>query len=164
MVLPSHQELLRVNALRRAGGKTLELERRETTLHRRCSCDHWLAVYGTLGPGRENHAVLADIGGSWRDGFFVEGVFSPHGWGTTSGFPAFKWISANTPVAEPERSGRAKLPVVRLSVWVLHATDLPRHWARLDEFEGEEYRRVLVPVVNAAGETVLIANLYEAAG
>ena len=49
-----------------------------------------------------------------------------------------------------------------IPVRLLLSDALPRHWARLDEFEGSEYRRILVPVDRADG-SVEIANLYEAA-
>jgi hypothetical protein len=43
---------------------------------------------------------------------------------------------------------------------VLMADELPQHWARLDDFEGADYRRILVPARLPNG-TILVANLYE---
>lgn len=38
-----------------------------------------------------------------------------------------------------------------LEVDLFASTDLPEHWARLDEFEGSGYRRVLTMVKTAEG-------------
>jgi gamma-glutamylcyclotransferase (GGCT)/AIG2-like uncharacterized protein YtfP len=109
-----------------------------------------LAVYGTLAPGRPNHHVVASLGGGWTDGV-VEGDLSAEGWGATLGYPAFR----------PRAGGAA------VAVQVLTSPALPAAWAALDEFEGAEYRRILVPVLrpDAAGERALqtVANIYAAA-
>ena len=34
------------------------------------------------------------------------------------------------------------------------------HWRSLDEFEGEDYRRILVPLYQE-GQFITVANLYE---
>jgi gamma-glutamylcyclotransferase (GGCT)/AIG2-like uncharacterized protein YtfP len=39
-----------------------------------------------------------------------------------------------------------------VDVHVFEAADLPGHWARLDEFEGAGYRRVVTQVSTAEGE------------
>ena len=100
-----------------------------------------LAAYGTLQPGESNHALLADVPGSWVKGT-VEGVRF-----IANGFPAF--------VCRP---GNGKVPVS-----VLTSSALPEHWARLDDFEGRDYRRILVPVTLVSG-SILVANLYEYRG
>ncbi|HZF68995.1 MAG TPA: gamma-glutamylcyclotransferase [Gemmatirosa sp.] len=109
-----------------------------------------LAVYGTLAPGKPNHHVVAPLGGAWTQGV-VEGELSPVGWGVTLGYPAFRPRSGGAPVA----------------VHVLTSARLPAAWARLDAFEGAEYRRILVPVFapGAAGarRLVTVANLYAVA-
>ena len=46
---------------------------------------------------------------------------------------------------------------------VLTSSALPEHWARLDDFEGRDYRRILVPVTLVSG-SILVANLYEYRG
>jgi gamma-glutamylcyclotransferase (GGCT)/AIG2-like uncharacterized protein YtfP len=118
-------------------------------LHELTGCggpvDTRLAVYGTLAPGAANHHVVADLRGSWMPGV-VHGELEPTGWGTTYGFPAFRW--------QPDA---ATVPV-RL----LRSTDLPAAWARLDEFEGPGYRRVLVPVT--VGAERVLANIYAVQG
>ena len=44
---------------------------------------------------------------------------------------------------------------------LLTSTDLPAHWDRLDEFEGSEYQRILVPVIDRE-RVIAVANIYEA--
>ena len=94
-----------------------------------------LATYGTLSPGRVNHHQLAGLNGSWRQGT-VRGKLFPEGWGAALGYPGL--------VLDPEGA------VVQ--VWVFESADLPEHWARLDEFEGEGYRRVVTRVQTVEGE------------
>ena len=40
--------------------------------------------------------------------------------------------------------------------------DLPARWQRLDRFEGDGYRRILVPVEHE-GVVIAVANIYELA-
>ena len=112
--------------------------------------DEQLAVYGSLAPGRQNHHIVAPYGGAWTGGF-VEGDLHEYGWGTAIGFPALRL-----------RSGGPSVPVHLLTSGNLRAA-----WAELDEFEGREYRRVLVPVwsANDRDKRILltVANIYEAA-
>ena len=103
-----------------------------------------LAVYGSLAPGRENHHVIAHLAGEWRDGS-VTGDLHATGWGAALGFPALRW-----------RSDGPRVPVRVLQSDRLTVAE----WARLDEFEGTEYRRILVPVYHDGG-LLAVANLYE---
>ena len=98
--------------------------------------DMRLAVYGTLAPGEVNHYVIADLAGEWIDGF-VTGELRQ------LDFPGLIW-QADGP---------------RVPVKVFCSPELPAHWQRIDEFEGGDYRRVVVPV--EAGGGVLRCNLYE---
>ena len=116
---------------------------------------HALATYGTLVPGGPNHHVLAPLGGKWTEGF-IEGDLIPSGWGAELGYPGFR----------PRAGGEA------VAVWVLRASRLADAWPELDRFEGEGYRRILVPVFGTeisggqeAGERQLhtVANLYSPA-
>src|ERR1700731_1622165 len=100
-----------------------------------------LAAYGTLQPGESNHGLLADVPGSWVTGT-VEGVRF-----IANGYPAFV-----------RRPGNGRVPVS-----VLTSCALPAHWTRLDDFEGADYRRILVSVTLASGGG-LVANLYEYIG
>jgi hypothetical protein len=46
---------------------------------------------------------------------------------------------------------------------MLVSSDLPLHWALLDEFEGVEYVRILVPIEDEDGGLIAVANTYVAA-
>jgi gamma-glutamylcyclotransferase (GGCT)/AIG2-like uncharacterized protein YtfP len=133
---PSLQTLLdAANRARRAGRCPAS---EEESLERRFGCGELLAVYGTLLPGGANHGVLAGCGGNWASGEVT-------GFRTMRAFPVFT----------PDPRGPA------IAVELLHSAELPGHWPMLDAFEGDEYRRVLVPVL-VGGRLHRIANLYEA--
>lgn len=103
--------------------------------------DTRLAVYGSLAPGRINHGQISELAGSWRRGT-VRGFQRPAGWGAALGFPGLVLDPAGPEVA----------------VDVFESADLPGHWARLDEFEGPGYRRVVASVQFEDG--VLPACIY----
>ena len=88
-----------------------------------------LFVYGTLAPGRPNAHVLASVAGEWEPGT-VRGRLLPEGWGAAAGYPA---IVLDENASEVEG-------------FLFTSEALPEHWARLDEFEGEGYERVLTSV------------------
>jgi gamma-glutamylcyclotransferase (GGCT)/AIG2-like uncharacterized protein YtfP len=124
-----------------------DAERRLETLF---GCSERLAVYGSLAPGRENHHIVAPLGGSWSEGV-VEGEMTRYGWGAAMGYSALHLRPGGPAVA----------------VHVLTSVALPAAWPELDAFEGAEYRRVLVPVWSNGdgGRTlVTVANLYEGSG
>ena len=100
-----------------------------------------LAVYGTLAPGEANHAVVSSLRGSWARGT-VCGHLHAVGWGMTHGFPALVWDPDGPEVA----------------VHVLESPDLADAWPRLDAFEGQAYRRQIVPVKVSSGK--LLAYAY----
>ncbi len=104
---------------------------------------HRLAVYGSLAPGRPSHSVIEGIRGAWTDGF-VRGRLKRTGWGSGIGYPAISW--------DPEGD--------RVRVKMLVSPELPEHWKRLDEFEGADYVRVLVPVEDEGGALIAVANIY----
>jgi gamma-glutamylcyclotransferase (GGCT)/AIG2-like uncharacterized protein YtfP len=97
--------------------------------------DTRLAVYGTLAPGRVNHRQISALAGNWQGGT-VKGKLFPSGWGAALGFPGL--------ILDPLG------PSVQVDVF--ESTDLPEHWARLDEFEGSGYRRVVATVNTEEGE------------
>ncbi|MGC4054535.1 MAG: gamma-glutamylcyclotransferase [Paludibaculum sp.] len=103
--------------------------------------DTRLAVYGSLAPGEVNHHQLSALAGAWRRGT-VRGYRRSAGWGSALGFPGLVLDPAG-----PE-----------VGVQVFESAELPRHWTRLDEFEGEGYRRVVTEVKTAGGE--LAAWIY----
>ncbi len=97
--------------------------------------DYRLAVYGTLAPGRSNHGQMAGMTGTWTPGV-VRGRLVAEGWGATQGYPAL--------VPDPDGP--------EVAVVVFESADLPNHWARLDDFEGDGYRREVVSVATEAGD------------
>lgn len=100
-----------------------------------------LAAYGSLQPGEASYHVLADLPGTWERGT-VCGRLHETGWGMTFGFPALVW--------DPDGP--------RVPVQVFTSRELPAHWARLDAFEGDAYRRIVVPV--RLGTERVPANIY----
>jgi len=134
------------NAARRRGQSAVDAE---SQLERLFAAGGRLAVYGSLAPGRENHHVVASLGGTWVSGV-VEGDLAAQGWGVALGYPALR----------PRSGGPA------VAVQVLTSEALRGAWALLDAFEGADYRRVLVPVWTSAGggrALRTVANLYEVA-
>lgn len=87
-----------------------------------------LIVYGSLVPGGSNHSMLAGLAGEWTQGW-ITGTLVHAGWGDALGYPALRW--------DPRGE--------RVSAHLLDSSELPSAWPRLDEFEGAEYRRVLIP-------------------
>ena len=84
-----------------------------------------LFVYGSLAPGKVNAHVLADVPGTWEPAS-VRGTLYPEGWGAAVGYPGFV----------PDERGD------EVAGQIFSSGELDAHWARLDEFEGEGYRRV----------------------
>ena len=134
--------LLEVNALR-AAGLSQRLLQLEETIAARFSAQNRLAVYGSLAPGRSNHRQLQDLPGEWHPGCSVRGELADRGWSAGLGFPTLRWSASGPPVP----------------VDVFISEELPAHWARLDEFEGPDYQRIVVPVFFGA-HVVAVANLY----
>ena len=131
-----------VNAARRRGAT---LSPAEVQLERAWGASARLAVYGSLAPGRENHHLVAHLGGDWTAGLNVRGERHDRGWGTGLGYPALKLMNDGPAV----------------DVQLLVSPDLRASWEMLDAFEGPEYVRVLVPVFRGT-ELLAVANLYEA--
>ena len=101
-----------------------------------------LFVYGTLAPGRSNAHVLADVRGTWESAS-TRGRLLQEGWGAAAGYPGLI----------PDEDG-PEVPGL-----VFTSDELGAHWARLDEFEGDGYERVLVSVKLGSG-TVYQAYVY----
>jgi len=99
------------------------------------TADIRLAAYGTLAPGRVNHHHLAGIEGTWRKGK-VRGRLIHAGWGASMGAPGLMLDPSGATV----------------DVDLFESADLPRHWLRLDAFEGEGYRRVVTRVSTPEGD------------
>lgn len=106
------------------------------------SADTRLASYGTLAPGRENHAQVEQLSGHWVEGI-VRGRATTNTKGRWVGYPGF--------VLDPDGED--------ISVFILQSDDLPGHWHHLDAFEGEAYQRVTVTAQTANGP--LDVSIYE---
>ena len=105
-----------------------------------------LFVYGTLAPGRPNEHVLADIPGEWEPAT-VTGTLLPEGWGAAAGYPG---------IVLDVHGGEVK-------GFLFNSPSLAEHWARIDEFEGEGYVRVLTTVKLQDG-TAVDAYIYRLSG
>jgi len=97
--------------------------------------DTRLAIYGTLARGRVNHHQIAALAGKWQRGT-VKGRLFSSGWGSALGFPGL--------ILDPLGPS--------VDVEIFESADLPEHWGRLDEFEGNGYQRVVTKVNTEQGE------------
>ena len=102
-----------------------------------------LFVYGTLAPGRPNEHVLAVLSGRWEPAS-VRGMLLQEGWGAAIGYPGIVL----------KETGE------QIEGLLFTSEELPRHWDRLDAFEGEGYERVLTTVTLANART-LEAFVYQ---
>lgn len=96
-----------------------------------------LFVYGTLAPGRSNAHVLAGLPGTWEPAS-VTGRLYAEGWGAAAGYPGLVLDAAGGEVQG----------------FLFSSEQLPAHWARLDDFEGEGYERVPTRAVRNDGTAV----------
>ena len=101
-----------------------------------------LFVYGSLGPGGPNEYVLNTIGGTWEEAS-VHGYLKPQGWGAEMGYPG---------IVLDERGNEIK-------GHIFCSEDLEDHWGELDDFEGQEYQRVLI-TVKAIDQIAAEAYIY----
>jgi gamma-glutamylcyclotransferase (GGCT)/AIG2-like uncharacterized protein YtfP len=102
-----------------------------------------LFVYGTLGPGRPNEHLLKDIEGTWEEAS-VKGHLIQEGWGAEMGYPGI--ISLDDTGNE-------------VKGYLLCSDRLDDYWSQLDNFEGEEYKRVST-VVCTENKTMVDAYIY----
>jgi gamma-glutamylcyclotransferase (GGCT)/AIG2-like uncharacterized protein YtfP len=98
--------------------------------------DERLVIYGTLAPGKPNHNVIEDLSGDYRD-CSVHGRISE-----VDGLPYFTW-------APSEASLEAQL---------FSSRQLPDKWDDLDQFEGDGYKRRLIPAT--VGDGLTVASIY----
>lgn len=94
-----------------------------------------------------NAWVLEPLDGEWLEGGRVRGRLHRTGWGAGHGFPGLVWDPEGDPVP----------------VRVFVSPELPEHWERIDAFEGDDYRRVVVPVEGLPGGA-RPCNVYVIAG
>lgn len=112
------------------------------TLRNEDNMPYRLFAYGSLQPGRPNAHVLTPLGGDWQPGT-VRGFLKQAGWGAQLGFPGL--------MLDP--AGQA------VSGSVFTAEQLGDFWPTLDEFEGDQYERVLTAVTLQDG-TAVEAYIY----
>ena len=101
-----------------------------------------LFVYGTLAPGRPNEYVLAKVPGTWEPAT-VKGTLLQEGWGAAVGYPG---------LVMDELGGDVQ-------GFIVSSEELAAHWARLDEFEGEGYERVVTSAELEDG-AIVQAHIY----
>jgi len=99
--------------------------------------DQKLIVYGTLAPDAHNERLLEDIAGTWQDCKIRGKIIQCHGLKYFKWFPNAGEIDAKMFVSE---SLSDKLPSI-------------------DQFEGEDYHRILIPA--KVGKHLVVANIYE---
>jgi gamma-glutamylcyclotransferase (GGCT)/AIG2-like uncharacterized protein YtfP len=102
-----------------------------------------LFIYGTLAPGRPNEHKLRDIDGIWEEAI-VKGILHQEGWGADMGYPGII-LNENAP---------------EIKGYLFSSNELHKKWDELDNFEGEEYRRVLTKVILNNGNSTE-AYIYE---
>ena len=95
-----------------------------------------LIVYGSLAPGEANHFLLASLIGEWHR-CQIRGHL-----GHYRGFKSFRY--------DPEGPEHP--------AWLLMSPELPRVIADLDDFEGEEYERCVIPA--RLGDRWVMAQVY----
>lgn len=105
--------------------------------------DERLAVFGSLRPGGRNAHKLEHLRGLWFTGE-VAGVLEHRGWAAAQGYPGIRLTSGH-----------------KVDVHLLCSHDLPSFWKDLDEFEGDDYRRVATIVM--VGGRGICAQIYELA-
>jgi len=95
-----------------------------------------LIVYGSLVPGGLYHFLLADLPGTWEQ-CFIRGHMGEY-WG----FRTFQYDAAG-----PEHPA-----------WLLTSPALPGIFAELDDFEGDNYERIVISA-RVSGRRVM-AQIY----
>lgn len=101
-----------------------------------------LFIYGSLQPGGPNERVLAGIEGEWERAV-IKGKLVEDGWGADLGYPALVIDDQGDEIAG----------------YVFTSERLSAAWTDLDEFEGEQYERVVATVTLEDGTRVR-AHVY----
>ena len=101
-----------------------------------------LFVYGTLAPGRPNEHILSDIEGLWEKGI-VKGTLHQEGWGADMGYPGIS----------------LEIEHEKVNGFLFSSKELFKKWDQLDQFEGEEYKRVITKV-RLSNKQVVNAYIY----
>ncbi len=82
-----------------------------------------LIAYGSLAPGQPNHSVISDLRGEWQ-ACAIRGTMSHKD----------EWLVFSWNPAGPQQNAS-----------LFTSNELPDYWPRIDQFEGADYRRRLVP-------------------
>lgn len=101
-----------------------------------------LFIYGTLAPGRPNEHILKEVPGTWEEAS-VKGYLHQEGWGAAMGYPG---------IIIDEDGQEVK-------GFLFSSQELSSQWEMLDSFEGQEYERILVPVI-LSNKTTTHAYIY----
>ncbi|SFN05314.1 gamma-glutamylcyclotransferase [Thermodesulforhabdus norvegica] len=99
--------------------------------------DQKLVVYGTLAPNAPNERLLKNIAGTWQDCKIRGRIIQRHG------LKYFKWI----PDAD------------EINTKMFVSESLSDKLSSIDQFEGEDYHRILIPA--KVGKDLVVANIYE---
>ncbi len=97
-----------------------------------------LIVYGSLAPNKQNHAVVEHLKGNWLKAV-IRGKLEKEGWGAGMGYYGFRHTG-------PEEQSE-------IEAFVLVSDELVDNWRRIDDFEGEAYKRILAKYELENGET-----------
>lgn len=103
---------------------------------------HCLFVYGSLAPGRTYEHVLSALGGTWQAGM-VKGYLELQGWGAQIGYPGLVL----------DEGGE------EIQGYIFSSDGLAAFWEELDDFEGEQYQRVMAKVYKDDGSSTR-AHVY----
>ena len=103
-----------------------------------------IIIYGTLAPNRPNHSKIEHIKGKWTKGI-IKGKLVKEGWGAELGYFGFK----HSALDEQEN----------IEAYVLFSDELVDNLTYLDEFEGDDYIRVLATFELDNGE-IGVGNIY----
>ncbi len=107
---------------------TSGLSQEEISAIRKFRPENAFIAYGTLGPGRPNHYKIEHIPGKWEKAT-INGKLEAKGWGADLGY--YGYVKTNTPENKD------------IEAFILFADELKKHWRFLDDFEGDEYKRIL---------------------
>ena len=80
---------------------------------------------------------MSDIPGEWQPAI-ARGTLLEDGWGAAMGYPGI--------IPDPEGD--------EVSGYLFTSDELTSHWSRLDDFEGEGYRRTPIIVTTSDNQTV----------
>jgi hypothetical protein len=96
-----------------------------------------LVIYGSLAPGGSNNFMFTGVDGNWHK-CVIKGRM-----GRWRGFKSFRY--------DPQGQ--------EYEAWLFESPVLPQMFPDLDDFEGEEYKRTVIPA--RIGDHLVLAQIYE---